>query len=116
MNSKNKLIVIEILFCVWSQCGEVLDLPDKTEQRPDMPVDEVCLFDLSPALGISGGIQRFPDEAGVFSAARGGICVYWLIENVDAIAIVIEHADGRILSGRQKEADQGGSRFFEDTY
>ncbi|KAH7117384.1 hypothetical protein EDB81DRAFT_952863 [Dactylonectria macrodidyma] len=92
----------------------VFKLPFKKDQPASDPNDECNSFDLNPSLNLSGGIQKAPDPTGLFAPGRGGICVYWFVEDVDAIAPVIEKAGGKMLSEKEKECE-GFYRFFEDT-
>ncbi|KAK3380909.1 hypothetical protein B0H63DRAFT_474573 [Podospora didyma] len=84
--------------------------PEKAEQD-----HEVRQFDFNPDVFLSGGIQRVPESTGAFTAGRGGVCVYWLVEDVEKIGEVIEKAGGKMLSDVVKEGQAGLYRFFEDT-
>src|SRR6266699_1064879 len=79
------------------------------------PSHKIQMFDFRPDVEFSGGIQKTPDETGFVHPVRGGVCVYWLVEDVDKIVGVIEKAGGKILCGIQKEGASGLYRFFEDT-
>jgi predicted enzyme related to lactoylglutathione lyase len=64
---------------------------------------------------LSGGIQKAPDSTGVMRAGPGGVCVYWLVEDVEAMVGVIEKAGGKVVSDVKQEGKSGLYRFFEDT-
>jgi predicted enzyme related to lactoylglutathione lyase len=72
-------------------------------------------FDFNPSLGLTGGIQKAPDPTGHFAPGKGGICIYWFVEDVEAIGSVIEKAGGKMLSEKEKEGEFGLYRFFRDT-
>jgi predicted enzyme related to lactoylglutathione lyase len=77
--------------------------------------EEVRQFDFNPDVFLSGGIQRVPEPTGTLATGRGGVCVYWLVEDVEKIGDVIEKAGGKMLSTTEKEGEGGLYRFFEDT-
>jgi predicted enzyme related to lactoylglutathione lyase len=80
------------------------------------PSTELQLFDFRPSLQLSGGIQLAPDkETGTIKPARGGVCVHWLVEDVNEIAKVIEQSGGKVLTDVTKEGNHGLYRYFEDT-
>ncbi|KAM0555089.1 hypothetical protein ACHAPJ_006438 [Fusarium lateritium] len=79
------------------------------------PKEELMMFDFNPSLGLTGGIQKAPDRTGHFAPGRGGVCLYWFVENVDTIGSIIEKAGGKMLSEKEKEGEHGLFRFFEDT-
>ncbi|EKJ67445.1 hypothetical protein FPSE_12364 [Fusarium pseudograminearum CS3096] len=85
---------------------------EATEKHPK---DQLMKFDFNPSLGLSGGIQKAPDHTGNFAPGKGGICIYWYVEDVDTISPVIEKAGGKMLSEKEKEGEHGLYRFFEDT-
>ncbi|RGP64750.1 glyoxalaselike domain-containing [Fusarium sporotrichioides] len=85
---------------------------EATEKHPQ---DQLMKFDFSPSLGLSGGIQKAPDRTGNFAPGKGGVCIYWYVENVDTIGPIIEKAGGKMLSEKEKEGEHGLYRFFEDT-
>ncbi|RGP73405.1 glyoxalase-like domain-containing [Fusarium longipes] len=85
------------------------------ESTDKHPKDQLMKFDFNPSLGLTGGIQKAPDHTGNFAPGKGGICIYWFVENVDAIGSVIEKAGGKMLSEKEKEGEYGLYRFFEDT-
>lgn len=85
---------------------------DATEKYPK---EQIRMFDFNPSLGLTGGIQKAPDHTGHFAPGKGGICVYWFVENVDTIGPIIEKAGGKMLSEKEKEGEHGLFRFFEDT-
>ena len=72
-------------------------------------------FDFNPSLSLTGGIQKAPDHTSHFAPGKGGICIYWFVEDVEAISSVIETAGGKMLSEKEKEGEFGLYRFFEDT-
>jgi len=82
---------------------------------PEYPAERLRMFEFQPDLALSGGIQISPDKTGVMKPGHGGVCIYWLVEDVEAIVGVIEKAGGKILSGVEKEGKSGLYRFFEDT-
>ncbi|KAF4440644.1 glyoxalase-like domain-containing [Fusarium acutatum] len=77
--------------------------------------DEFRKFDFNPSLGLTGGIQQAPDHTGNFHPGKGGLMVYWFVENVDNIGPIIEKAGGKMLTEKEKEGEFGLYRFFEDT-
>ncbi|KAB5536342.1 hypothetical protein GE09DRAFT_1142226 [Coniochaeta sp. 2T2.1] len=81
----------------------------------EYPQDKLQMFEFRPDLELSGGIQKGPDPTGVMKPGPGGICIYWLVEDIDAITSVIEHAGGKILSDVQAEGKSGRYRLFGDT-
>lgn len=95
----------------------VFKLPFKEHKSPTSEcADRVKLFDFSSAgVNLSGGILKAPDNTGVFNGGKGGICVHWFVEDVDATAKIIEGAGGKMLSEKQKEGEHGMYRYFEDT-
>ncbi len=72
-------------------------------------------FDFNPDVFLSGCIRRTPEPTGRLAPGHGGICLYWLVEDVEKIGKVIEEAGGKVLSGVEKESEYGLYRFFEDT-
>ncbi|KAF7547399.1 hypothetical protein G7046_g9015 [Stylonectria norvegica] len=93
----------------------VFKLPFKKNQPASSSKDELQVFDLNPSLNLNGGIQKAPDSTGLVTPGRGGICLYWYVEDVDAIGQVIEKAGGKMLSDKAKEGEHGLYRYFEDT-
>ncbi|KAH6986165.1 hypothetical protein BKA56DRAFT_579932 [Ilyonectria sp. MPI-CAGE-AT-0026] len=91
----------------------VFKLPFK-EQSDSYPKDKIRLFDFNPALNLTGGILA-PDDTGSFTTGKGGVCLNWFVEDVDAIAEVIEKAGGKMLTEKVKEGKSGLYRYFEDT-
>ncbi|KAM0474666.1 hypothetical protein ACHAP7_007626 [Fusarium lateritium] len=85
------------------------------EPSEKYPEDQLRMFDFNPSLGLTGGIQKAPDHTGHFAPGKGGICLYWFVENVDTIGPVIEKAGGKMLSEKEKEGEHGLYRYFEDT-
>jgi predicted enzyme related to lactoylglutathione lyase len=73
------------------------------------------MFDFNPDVFLTGGIQRVPENTGTLSTGRGGICMYWFVEDVDKAGELIEQNGGKMLSDRQKEGESGIFRYFEDT-
>ncbi|KAH7193674.1 uncharacterized protein B0J16DRAFT_335770 [Fusarium flagelliforme] len=86
-----------------------------SEETEKHPKDQLMKFDFNPSLGLTGGIQKAPDHTGHFAPGKGGICIYWFVEDVEAIGSVIENAGGKMLSEKEKEGEFGLYRFFEDT-
>lgn len=76
---------------------------------------ELAKFDFNPDVTLSGSVRRVPEKTGVLSPGRGGICLYWLVEDVEKIGEIIEKAGGKMLSDPVKEGEYGLYRFFEDT-
>ncbi|KAK5654698.1 hypothetical protein OQA88_7022 [Cercophora sp. LCS_1] len=76
---------------------------------------EFIKFDFNPDVTLSGCIRDGPDKTGNLAPGRGGICLYWLVEDVEKIGDVIDKAGGKMLSGAEKEGEYGLYRFFEDT-
>jgi predicted enzyme related to lactoylglutathione lyase len=76
---------------------------------------ELAKFDFNPDIKLTGSVRRTPEETGVLSPGRGGICLYWLVDDVEKIGEVIEKEGGKMLSGAVKEGEFGLYRFFEDT-
>ncbi|KAF7544400.1 hypothetical protein G7Z17_g9990 [Cylindrodendrum hubeiense] len=83
----------------------VFKLPFK-EQPDSYPKDRIRMFDFNPALNLTGGIHIAPDDTGSFTTGKGGVCLNWFVEDVDAIAEVIEKAGGKMLSEKVKEVSQ----------
>ena len=81
-----------------------------TSETPDL-----IKFDFNPDVSLSGCVRRVPEETGILAPGRGGICLYWLVEDVEQVGSIIEDAGGKMLSGVVKESDYGLYRFFEDT-
>ncbi|KAF4341345.1 glyoxalase-like domain protein [Fusarium beomiforme] len=77
--------------------------------------DELRRFDFNPSLGLTGGIQKAPDHTGNFAPGKGGLLVYWFVENVDTIGPIVEKAGGKMLTEKEKEGEHGLYRFFQDT-
>lgn len=50
-----------------------------------------------------------------FQAGRGGYCIYWMVDDLDAISAIIETAGGKMVTNKEKEGDHGMHRLFEDT-
>lgn len=92
------------------------DAPRMADQ-PDHP--ETRLFDFSPSVSLTGGLQHKPEAAntGTPAAGPGGTCVYWLVEDLTKIAEVIEQAGGKMVGSKEPiaEGKSGLYRYFEDT-
>lgn len=73
------------------------------------------MFDFNPDVQLSGGLWKAPDETGNMKPGRSGVCINWLVEDVEKIGSVIEKAGGKMLCDTQKEGKSGLFRFFEDT-
>ncbi|KAK7431972.1 hypothetical protein QQZ08_001592 [Neonectria magnoliae] len=94
--------------------GTVFKMPFKA-QPAGYPEERIRMFDFNPLLNLSGGIQLAPDNTGSFATGKGGVCINWFVEDVDAIAEVIEKAGGKMLTEKVKEGENGLYRYFEDT-
>lgn len=90
-------------------------MPFKKDQQERYPKDEIAMFDFNPSLNLTGGIQKANDPTGLVTPNKGGVCIYWFVEDVDAMAPIIEKAGGKMLSEKTKEGEFGFYRFFEDT-
>ncbi|KAK0709988.1 hypothetical protein B0T26DRAFT_653257 [Lasiosphaeria miniovina] len=78
--------------------------------------DEIRQFDFRPDVGLGGGILRVPRPSGTaFAAGHGGVCIYWLVEDIDKISEAIESAGGKMVGATEKEGASGLYRLFEDT-
>jgi predicted enzyme related to lactoylglutathione lyase len=86
-----------------------------SDPRPEYPKEKLQKFDFNPSVRLGGGIQKSPDETGIMSPGRGGVCVYWFVEDVEKTAVLIEKAGGKMLTNVVKESDSGLYRLFEDT-
>jgi predicted enzyme related to lactoylglutathione lyase len=87
------------------------DQPDHTKTR---------LFDFNPGgVSLSGGLQHRPEDEGTGTPAAGpgGVCLYWLVEDLNKIAEVIGKAGGKMVGSKEaiKEGEHGLYRYFEDT-
>ncbi|KAK0644060.1 hypothetical protein B0T16DRAFT_460143 [Cercophora newfieldiana] len=76
---------------------------------------ELAKFDFNPDVNLTGCVRRVPEETGNLVPGRGGICLYWLVEDLDKISEAIKGAGGKVLSDTVKEGQYGLYRFFEDT-
>ena len=73
------------------------------------------MFDFRPSLELSGGIQKSPHETGLVTPGRGGVTLYFLVEDLEKTSQAIEKAGGKMVSGPVKEGTSGLYRVFEDT-
>lgn len=73
------------------------------------------LFDFQPDVNLSAGIEKSEVNVSMRPKGRGGMCVYFLVEDVELIVDVIEKAGGKVISTVQKEGTNGLFRYFEDT-
>ena len=94
--------------------------PSTTTTDLDATSDPTLGVDFTPlGVDIAGGIQPVPEPTGVLGTGSGGrglgLCVYWLVEDLDKIGGVIQKAGGKMLSGKHPEGKFGMYRFFEDT-
>lgn len=89
------------------------DVEAKNKDADGVP--ELVKFDFNPDVNLSGCVRRVPEPTGNLAPSRGGICLYWLVEDVDKIGGVIEQAGGKMLSEAVKEGEFGLYRYFEDT-
>lgn len=87
----------------------------KDSQPASYDKDKIMMFNFGPDLNLSGGIQRVPEPLGIMKPGRGGVCIYWFVEDVDKSGELIEQAGGKMLSGPEKEGKTGLYRLFEDT-
>lgn len=58
------------------------------------------------------------DSTGAAGPGPGGVCAYWLVEDLKKIAEVIKEAGGKMRGESEepiKEGEFGLYRFFEDT-
>lgn len=73
----------------------------------------------SAGVNLSGGIQHRPETSGTGTPAAGpgGVCVYYLVEDLAETAKAIERAGGRMVGSTEpiKEGEFGLYRYFEDT-
>ena len=75
------------------------------------------MVDFNPDVNLSGGISRIQNPVAPKFAprpGRGGIVLYFLVDDVELIGKVIEEAGGKMVSEAQKEGDHGLYRYFED--
>lgn len=92
--------------------------PEVLDASPDAKDTKPVMVDFNPDVNISGGISRVREAAAPKFAplpGRGGICLYWLVDDVEKIGEVIEKAGGKMLSAAEKEGEHGLYRYFEDT-
>jgi len=75
------------------------------------------MVDFNPSVNLSGGVTpvRIPSPP-TFTPhpGAGGIVVYWLVDDVEAIGATIEAAGGRMVSEARKEGEHGLYRYFKD--
>lgn len=84
--------------------------------NPKHDPSELQQFDFTAkGVNLTGGIQKVPDETGLLNAGSGGVCIHWLVENLDDSARVIEEAGGTVLTGPMNESDFGIYLYFKDT-
>jgi predicted enzyme related to lactoylglutathione lyase len=85
------------------------------EGAVEHPPSEIRMFDFSPDVSLSGGIQKLGEKTGPMKAGPGGPVMYWLVEDIEKIGDVIEKAGGKMLTATAPEGKSGLYRFFEDT-
>jgi len=85
------------------------------DETPDYPRSELAMFDFNPDVSLSGGIQKSTEGKGTFRPGLSGTCIYWFVEDVEAIGVTIENAGGKMLTAAEKEGKSGLYRFFQDT-
>lgn len=89
---------------------EVLDTPPSEDTKPVM-------VDFNPDVNIAGGIsvvQSLPAPKFSPRPGHGGIVIYWLVDDVEATAKVIEEAGGKMMSEARDEGAHAVYRYFED--
>ncbi|KAK2595226.1 hypothetical protein QQS21_007079 [Conoideocrella luteorostrata] len=92
---------------------KVFNLPLKDPQSAS---NDLRLFDFSKnGVNITGGILKAPDSSGTFDVGKGGVCLSWFVEDLDASAKTVEAAGGKMLTEQIKEGECGVLRYFEDT-
>ena len=77
--------------------------------------ENMMLYDFRPDFDMGGCIQKAPDETGALKTGAGGPCLFWIVENLEKTAVIIEEAGGKMLSGSISEGENGIYRYFEDT-
>ncbi|KAK3302640.1 uncharacterized protein B0T15DRAFT_543513 [Chaetomium strumarium] len=95
------------------------DAPRREDHQPDHHA-KTRLFDLTPGgVALSGGLQHRPEDEGTGTPAAGpgGVCLYWLVEDLGRVAEVIVKAGGKMVGSAEplKEGESGLYRYFEDT-
>ncbi|KAK4215154.1 glyoxalase-like domain-containing protein [Rhypophila decipiens] len=80
--------------------------------------EKPLMVDFNPDVNISGGIsppiQNPSPDKFIPRPGRGGIVLYFLVDDIEAIGQVIEDAGGKMVSEARKEGDHGVYRYFED--
>ncbi|GAB1319956.1 hypothetical protein MFIFM68171_10166 [Madurella fahalii] len=91
---------------------------DPPANQSDGPKTRLFSF-TSAGVALHGGIQHKPETSntGTPAAGHGGVCIYWLVEDLAETAKVIEHAGGKMIGSMEpiKEGESGFYRYFEDT-
>ncbi|KXJ94964.1 hypothetical protein Micbo1qcDRAFT_156758 [Microdochium bolleyi] len=82
--------------------------------QPD-DLNKLAMVDFGPDVALSGGIQKMPDATGVLKPGPGGVCIFWIVEDLDKSAAAIDGAGGKMLSETEKEGEHGLMRYFQDT-
>lgn len=89
---------------------EVLDNPSTEDNKPVM-------VDFNPDVNIAGGIsvvQSLPAPNFSPRPGHGGIVIFWLVDDIEATAKVIEEAGGKMMSEARDEGAHAVYRYFED--
>jgi len=73
------------------------------------------MFDFNPDVNLSGGLLLVPEESGVLKPGHGGVCVNWLVQDLEKTSESIVAAGGKMLSDKRPEGTSGIYRYFEDT-
>lgn len=78
---------------------------------------ETQMMDFNPDVALHGGIVSASEGRGMPGAGPGGTCMYWIVDDLDRIAEVIEKAGGKMVGSTTpiKEGQSGLYRYFEDT-
>lgn len=93
---------------------QVFNTPFYGEKQPaSYNKDDVMLFEFEDPR-ISGGVVKLPQGLSQVRGGMGGVCVWWLVEDVDRIVGTIEAAGGKVVSEVLKEGVNGLYRYFED--
>ncbi|KPM41465.1 hypothetical protein AK830_g5077 [Neonectria ditissima] len=95
----------------------VFNWPFYGETQPaEYDKDKVMLFEFQDPR-VSGGVVKVPEDVNsgrVRASGRGGVCVWWLVEDVQQTSLVIQREGGRVTSDVLVEGKNGLYRYFED--
>lgn len=75
------------------------------------------MVDFNPDVNIAGGIsvvQSLPAPNFSPRPGHGGIVIFWLVDDIEATAKVIEEAGGKMMSEARDEGAHAVYRYFED--